>query len=431
MTSIRIETAATLIEREPLVRPFGFKGGFMTEIWQTAARLTSTNATAIGLCTHNVLWSDSKVFAAHSAEQGDEMMAKVTEFALRRLIGRSFESPIDVLNESFPEIYQYACEITGTPQLRKTFVLNALVGVDNALWTLYFKENGCRTFDDIIPADCREALSFKNDRVAAIPLMAYSIPISEIEQSVDSGYFFMKIKIGQPGTQEEMLAKDMERLSRIHEAIGHRTTDWSTDGRLPYYFDANGRYEKKETLLRLLDHAEKIGALEQIVIVEEPFDEMADIDVHDIPVRLAADESAHTTEDALERIERGYRAMALKPAAKTLSMSMKIAQASFEKKIPCFVADLTVNPILVDWNKNIAARLAPFPGLQGGLLESNGHQNYCHWQTMLGYLPDRTANWVTPQDGAWPIGSDFYEQSGNIFRDIPHYLTSTDFRTLD
>ena len=100
----------------------------------------------------------------------------------------------------------------------------------------------------------------------------------------------MKIKIGQPGTQDEMLAKDMERLSSIHKAIGHYRTPHTSTGKLPYYFDANGRYEKKETLLKLIDHARKIGAFEQIAIIEEPFPEELEIDVRDIPVRLAADE---------------------------------------------------------------------------------------------------------------------------------------------
>ncbi len=111
--------------------------------------------------------------------------------------------------------------------------------------------------------------------------------------------------------------------------------------------------------MRLLDHARKIGAFDQIAIVEEPFAEDGEIDVSDIPVRLAADESAHTKADAIKRIEMGCRAMALKAIAKTLSMTMKIAQAAYERKIPCLCADLTVNPVLVEWNKNVAARLAP------------------------------------------------------------------------
>ena len=62
--------------------------------------------------------------------------------------------------------------------------------------------------------------------------------------------------------------------------------------------------------------------------------------------------------------------------------------------IPCFCADLTVNPILVEWNKNVAARLKSFPGYGNlGLVESNGHQNYRNWNTMLNYHP-RDATWV-------------------------------------
>ncbi len=50
-------------------------------------------------------------------------------------------------------------------------------------------------------------------------------------------------------------------------------------------------------------------------------------------------------------------------------------------------ADLTVNPILIDWNKNLAARLKPFPGLEMGLLETNGDLNYRNWEKMLIYHP--------------------------------------------
>jgi L-alanine-DL-glutamate epimerase-like enolase superfamily enzyme len=252
--------------------------------------------------------------------------------------------------------------------------------------------------------------------------MAYSIPVSEIKQAVEDGYFFMKIKIGQPGTQEEMLEKDKARLTEIHNTIGHYRTSHSESGKLPYYFDANGRYEKKETLLKLIDHAKKIGAFEQIAIIEEPFPEELKIDVTDIPVRLAADESAHTDAFALERIEMGYKAIALKAIAKTLSMTLKIANVSKQHQIPCFCADLTVNPILIDWNKNVAARLDPFPGLGTGLLETNGHQNYKNWKEMESYHPFANADWRKTINGVFNTTDDFYKTSGGILTDSVHYL---------
>jgi len=191
---------------------------------------------------------------------------------------------------------------------------------------------------------------------------------------------------------------------------------------LPYYFDANGRYEAKETLLRLIDHAKAIGAYDQVAIIEEPFPEEMEMDVSDIPVRLASDESAHTVEDAVKRIEMGYMAIALKPIAKTLSMSMKIAQAAYDRKIPCFCADLTVNPVLVEWNKNFAARLAPFPGIGNlGLVESNGHQNYLNWTAMKGYYPRKEAPWVDIEKGVYNLNSAYYQTGGGIFDPMPHY----------
>jgi len=420
--SVTIHDVDSNFEREPLVRPFGFKGGYMSEIWQTAARMTGgSGAGRIGLCTQSVLWSDAAVFAAHSESGGNALMYAMTEHALRRAKGMSFETPVELLDAVLEDVYEYGKAVTGNPELRKTFALNALVGFDNAAWLLYAAERGLTTFDDMIPARFRPALSHRHDRVASIPLMAYGVPVSEIVEAVDEGYFFMKIKIGQPGTQEEMLEKDKARLSAVHEAVGRRETPWTKSGKLPYYFDANGRYEKKEILLRLLDHADRIGAREQIALVEEPFPEEYEVDVGDIGVRIAADESAHTDGDAVRRIEMGYGAIALKAIAKTLSMTLKIAKAAHDRSVPCFCADLTVNPILVDWNKNVAARLAPFPGLGLGLLETNGHQNYRNWDAMLGHHPCRGASWTRTRDGVFHLDDDFYERSGGIFLPSEHY----------
>lgn len=420
--TFRLRNVASNFERNPLIRPFGFKGGYMTEIWQSAARIESDSGRhAIGVCTQSVLWSDAAVFATHSESGGNALMYAMTERALQMAKGQPFTTPDALLDALFPEVLAYGRTITGRKDLRPTFALNALVGVDNAAWILYAAENGLKTFDEIIPEAARPALSVHHERVAAIPLMAYAIPVEEIRAAVDEGYFFMKIKIGQPGTQEEMLAKDMARLSAIHASIGGARTPHTKDGKLPYYFDANGRYEKKETLLRLLDHARKIGAMDQIVLIEEPFAEEADIDVHDIPVRLAADETAHTDRHAAERIDMGYRAMAVKAIAKTLSMTMRVARVAHDRQVPCFCADLTVCPLLIDWNKNIAARLAPFPGLGLGLLESNGHQNYRQWAEMVGYHPRGTAPWTQVKAGVYELGADFYAESGGIFMPSPHY----------
>lgn len=418
-----IETNANF-EREPLIRPFGFKGGAMREIWQTAALLGSENGhRKFGICTQNVLWSDPSVFEVHSESAGNALMYNITARALQMIEGETFSNPVQLQEDILDELWQYGKKITGNANLKETFILNALVGVDNAAWLLYCAENGITNFDDMIPLAYRPALSNHHEKVACIPLMAYNIPVQEIKDAVDDGYFFMKIKIGQAGTQEEMVEKDMKRLSEIHAAIGNARTSYTESGKLPYYFDANGRYEEKETMFRFLDHAKKIGAFDQIAIIEEPFAEEKMYDVSDLGVRIVSDETAHTDKHALERIKLGYSAIALKPIAKTMSMSMKVAQLAHDNQTPCFCADLTVNPILIEWNKIVASRLDAFPGIKGGLglVESNGHQNYSEWNKMLTYNPTANKSWAQVNQGVFNLDADYFAESGGIFEQSTHY----------
>jgi hypothetical protein len=78
-------------EREPLIRPFGFKGGYMTEIWQSVNYMECDSGLhEIGLCTQNVLWSDAKVFAAYSESGGNALMYALSERALQISKGQNF-----------------------------------------------------------------------------------------------------------------------------------------------------------------------------------------------------------------------------------------------------------------------------------------------------------------------------------------------------
>ena len=420
---ITIAETGCAFEREPMVRPFGFKGGYLTEEWIVSAFVRSASGKhGIGLGTQSCLWSDAKVFADNSECGGNAIMFAMTQHALKLLKGRTFTSPVELNDWLWPQVWEYGKKVAANPDLRATYALNSLVAVDNAVWVLFARENGLDSFDQMIPDAYRPALSAHHAKCASIPLFSYKVPVEEIRAAVDSGYFFMKIKIGQPGTQEEMLARDMARVSQIHAALKDCRTPYTKSGRLPYYFDANGRYEKKETLLRFIDHLKAIGAYEQVAIIEEPFDEHADIDVRDIPLRLAADESAHTVRDALERIEMGYKAMALKPIAKTMSMSMKIAQTAFERDIPCFCADLTVCPVMVEWNKAVAARLPAFPGIGDlGLVETNGHMNFRNWERMREDLAYNDAHWTRTERGVFECDADYYAKSGGILQPMPRY----------
>lgn len=422
---LKPEQATCGFEREPLLKPFGFKGGYMNEIWQVATIFKSGREDLYGwgVGVQNVLWSDPEVFAGTTPGGGNAIMFAITDRALQLVRQTGFDTPVGLLEDIFDDVYEYAVKITGNPDLKKTFVLNALVSVDNAAWLFYARSHGIRHFDDLIPEEYRNAFTHKHTKVASIPIASYGMSVERVRQLIEKdGYFILKFKFGAPGTQQEMLEKDKQRVEDIHRAVENISTPYTKDGKLPYYFDMNGRYQSKETLQLLLDHCRLIGALDQIRILEEPFPEHIEVDVNDLGVTVAADESAHTAENVAERISMGYGAIALKPVAKTLSATFKMAKAAQDRDIPCFCADLTVNPLLVDWNKNVAARLAPLPGLNFGLLETNGHQNYKRWSQMKHYHPCSNAGWIQSEKGFFNLDNDFYEQSGGIFKDSPHYL---------
>ncbi len=419
--TIRITNVDANFEREPL-NAYRFKGGAITDSWQAVAMMESESGVRkIGLGTQGVLWSDARVAAGHSESAGNALMYAMSERALQIIKGTSFINPVDLMEKVLPEVLDYGKKITGVADLRKTFALNALVCVDNAAWLLYAHENNMKTFDEMIPTAYRPGLSYRHDKVASIPSFSVGTTTERIKAAADEGYFILKLKTGAAGTQQEMLEKDLDFLTALHKTIGHYETPYTKSGKIPYYFDANGRYEHKDTLLRFLDHAKKIGAFDQIAVVEEPFAENNEVYVGDFGVRIAADESAHTVEDAARRIEQGYSAIAVKAIAKTLSMTMKIAQLAYEKNIPCFCADLTVSPILVDWNKSVAARLPPFPNMSIGLQETNGHQYYKNWDRLMSYHPKAGGTWTKTVKGVYPTDASFYAQSAGIFESSAHY----------
>lgn len=424
---IRIATTDANFAREPLRAPLGFKGGCLTELWQTVAGMRDDSGrVAVGLGTQSVLWSDETIFASQAEAAGNALMFQLTAHALRLCVGRSFARPEDLLDELLPATLAHGRVITGHAALRPTFALNALVAVDHAAWQLFAAAR--RTADlGVLAEPYAATLACRHRMVAVVPLISYGVPVARAVDFARAGAPLLKIKIGSDpagdGDREKMLAWDCARLSAIHEAVRDCTTPHAASGRVAYYLDANGHYDSPARLQRLLDHCARIGALERIALLEEPFPEGMECDVRDLPVRIAADESAHSVADVLRRIDAGYRAIALKPAAKTLSLSLRMASAAHARGVPCFCADLTVNPILVDWGKIVAARLEKLPGISVGLLETNGAQNYRDWPRLESCHPRAGAGWTSPRDGGFTLDDEFFATSGGVLSPSPHYAT--------
>ena len=406
------------LQRQPFARPFGFKGSCFHEKWNAVVRLTDeTGVRSIGVGGLATLWADAAVFMAHTESGGNFIMLAMLEDALQQVRGRSFPTPLDMLDAVLPEVHEYGKAVTGNPDLRPTFTLNSLVALDNAAWVLHARSAGLDSFDDLIPSESASALSERSDSVAIVPAIAYKLSEGGIRDLLEQGCFFLKVKIGQAGDEQEMLRKDVRRLTEVHQIARDYETPMTENGRILYYLDANGRYREKDSMMRLLDHADSLGILDQVALIEEPFAEELDHDVHDVPARLAADESLHSVADVSARLDQGYSAIAFKPAGKTLSMAFRMVAAAHDRQAICYVADNACVPTLVDWNKNFAARLAPFPGLDANIMESNGPTTYPDWDALLARHPCAGAPWLKPVRGAFQLDDDFYARSGGVFLD--------------
>ncbi len=423
MKNIRIKNTDIRFVREPLLAPFGFKGKYLTELWQTVVYVESDNFSAACPGTISVLWSDANVFAEHMPDESSALMRDVTARALEMIKGESFVSPALLINSILPELKKYADKICGRC-VAETFVLNSLVGLDYALWSVYALENGIDDFDGIVPDHAKEALSYRHERLAHIPLVSYAVDENRLSSLLDSGTGLLKIKIGKACgenlTHDEdmktMLEWDKARLTEIHNIARNYNTPLSKDGHIRYYLDANGRYDGMDRLESLLDHAEKIGALDSVELIEEPFAPENEIFVGNLPVTVNADESAHSLADVEKRLQLGYKAVALKPIAKTMSVSFDMAAAIHKAGGLCLCADLTVVPLLAEWNKQFASRIGALKGMTCGCIEINGNQNYVNWDPLCKMLPNGIV--YTPEKkGCFTLNEKSYADGAKLFRE--------------
>ena len=169
---MRIDQTDLEIQREPFARPFAFKGSAFHEKWNLIARLRDDTAgtQAFGVGGLAVLWSDSRVFARHSEMGGNALMVAILErgLALAKDVGE-VESPPQLLSSILPAVEDYARVVTGVRDLSRTFILNALVALDNAAWILWSKNHGVTAFESLVPLQARDSLAVRQQQLALAP----------------------------------------------------------------------------------------------------------------------------------------------------------------------------------------------------------------------------------------------------------------------
>ena len=91
-------------ERQLSKAPFGFKGGYLSDLWQSSVCMESySGAKGICLGTQSTLWSDSSVFTSNSESAGNGMMFLITSYALKLIGNKNFSDPI-LFEEFFSEV---------------------------------------------------------------------------------------------------------------------------------------------------------------------------------------------------------------------------------------------------------------------------------------------------------------------------------------
>lgn len=411
---MKVKNTAIYTIKEPLVAPFGFKGRYVDTLWHTIVKGESDTCVAVQPSVQSVLWSDEQVFERFDHDEANEKMQEITRFVLSLAEGNNLMRPDIFLKNNFEQIKAKADEICGLT-VKPTFVLNALVGVDIMLWSLWARERGISAFDGIIPEYATAAMSHRTTTLAHIPLVTYGTRLDDIKELLDEKCAVLKIKIGYKSpdadSHEEdmakMLAWDKRRIYDIHVLARDYKTTLTDNGNVKYYLDANGRYDSRERLEELLDYIEQIGALDEILIVEEPFPADSGLDVSGLPVIVAGDESAHSAEDVERLLSLGYRAFALKPIAKTMSETFRMLEVINNANAYCFCADLTVAPLLVVWNMQFASRIPPLKGLNCGCIEINGNVNYPDWNDMKALLP-RGVKLEDHVNGVYSLDQSFF-----------------------
>jgi len=422
---IAIESVGLDVARHPF-GPFGFKGHYFHEKWVATASLTDhlgRQARSIG--GFAVLWSDAEVFTRHTEVGGNLLMAATLEHALQQARGSSFQTPPQLLDRLLDPVHDYARTVTGCPSLRRTFTLNSLVALDNAAWVLYAHAHGLSRFEQLLPPDAAAVLRHRHDAVAVAPAITYGMDTGRIAAMARDGVGILKIKIGSPGDVDAMLEADVRRMREIHAAVREIPVDCVPDRRVKYYLDVNGRYPSRAVLAAFLERVKPLGAFEHILLIEEPFAEASTDRVDGLGVHVAADESLHDPRDVAQRAALGYTSIALKPAGKTLSMTLRMAVEAHRHGLHCFVADNGCVPLLVDWNKNVAAMLPPWPTLGINLLESNGPDHYPDWAAMLASHPMPDGTWLRPTNGKFVLDETFHARAGGILLDARQSASNT------
>ncbi len=89
--------------------------------------------------------------------------------------------------------------------------------------------------------------------------------------------------------------------------------------------------------------------------------------------------------------------------------------------IPRFCDNLMVNPILVNWNRNVFRTIPPFFGLGRGIMEPNCGITYEKWAEIKEKYPYVDTGWTQATFGVFEVNECFYTTASSVLN-APTYL---------
>ena len=362
--------------RHRLARPYRFKGRQLDELQEMRIQLRASGADgrdyrAQGQSVQSVLWAAPQLFERVDVESGNDEMFALTQRALTLIEGRSMGDPAALTLELIERL---------SPGLEEpNLLLNALVGLDFALWDLAMQRAAAQSLGELAPSLAGEYVG----RAVGIPVIDHGSTDEEMAKLHQSDLPLLKLKLGGTGqTGAALVAADRALVERC---IAQRDGDGPR-----YLLDLNGRYGGLAELRELIAGF----PLDALVALEEPFAEGREEALEDLPVAVFADEAVHRPED-IDRLARlGYRGLALKPVAKTLSLSLVLLERALAHGWQVYCADLTVSPHLGPWQRAFASRLPLLPGLSRAIYEANGPQFYADWDGMARSAAELVPDWL-------------------------------------
>jgi len=311
--------------RYPFIKPFVLSGGTITSFLQLFCEIETTDGVlGLGHSGISPVWSDKRPDV--SFDDKERQSVELAGFVAGRLAGRSFENPFEAFDFMKAAADEFSAAI-GLPRLSRYVCLSP---IDMAVWDAYARFRDQNVFE-CIAGEFPELGRFfgaPRDLEVAHTIGVGEDPAVELKFAVKHGIRWFKLKL--KGNIED----DIRAIKKFFSVFSGISPQVILDGNEGY--SANDL----ESLVSALSKEEFFTSVEYI---EQPVSRSGgeSVMVAGDTVPVFADEMVCDCGDLMVARRLGYRGIALKPTAKTLSETVRMLPLIEEIGFKVSIADLT------------------------------------------------------------------------------------------